>query len=83
MGLYFLSRGWWWEKPKAYFWIMKNLSSILRKRKKVQKMRKLTDREITLGFVDKIEFKEFDNFLLRNIANPLLSLYWRLVKSLI
>jgi len=83
MGFHFLSRGWWWEKPKGYFWIIKNLPTILEKRKKVQKMRKFSDREIVKDFVSKIEFREFDNFLLRNIANPVLSFYWRLVKGFI
>lgn len=83
MGFYFFTRGWWWEKPKGYFWIIKNLPTILEKRKKVQKMRKFSDQEIIKDFVSKIEFREFDNFLLRNIANPVLSFYWRLVKGFI
>ncbi len=83
MIFYFLTRGWWWGKPKGYFWLLLNLPRILKKRQKVQKMRKWSDREMVKNFVGKIEFEEFDNFLLRNIANPVLGFYWRLVKGLI
>jgi GT2 family glycosyltransferase len=83
MAFYFFTRGWWWEKPKGHLWIIKNFPSILKKRKQIQKMRKLSDGEIIQDFVDKIEFQEFDNFLLRNIANPLLSYYWGVVRRFI
>lgn len=83
MGFYFLSRGWWLEKVRGYFWIIKNLPKILKKRRKIQNMRVLSDKEITRDFVDRIEFREFDNFLLRNIGNPFLGFYWRIVKRII
>ena len=83
MNFYFFTRGWWKEKTKGYFWILKSFTEVLNKRQKVQRLRQLSDEEICQNFVSKIEFKEFDNFLIKYFANPLFSFYWGVVKRLI
>lgn len=83
MLFYFFSRGWWTEKPQAYFWLLKNSTKIFKKRRKIRRIRKLSDREVCLDFVGKIEFREFDNILLRHVGNPFLSLYWKMMRRLI
>lgn len=83
MNFYFLTQGWRLEKFKGYIWMLKNFSKVISARKKTQQMRVFPDSQLTRDFVGKIEFKEFDNFLIKYFANPLFSFYWRVVKRLI
>lgn len=83
MNFYFLTKGWFWEKWRGYLWLGQHFNKILSKREKIQKRRQLSDKEICQSFVDKIEFEEFDNVLLKYITNPVLGLYWKVIKRLI
>ncbi|MFC1612829.1 glycosyltransferase family 2 protein [Patescibacteria group bacterium] len=85
MWLFAFKSGWAKEKLRAYGYIInpKNLADILKKRRQIQKTRKISDREFTNSFVGKIMYQEIDNPLLRYVANPIFNLYWFLVKNLI
>lgn len=87
VGLLFFSfiNGWWKEKFRAYwyFFSLKNWKKILKKRRIIQKQRIKKDKDICKLFTARIEFQDVDNVILIKIVNPLLSLYWRLVKPMI
>ncbi len=79
--------GWLNEKLQAYkYWFnLEHLKLWLGKRARVQKMRKVDDREMIRLFTGKVIFEEkaIDNTLLRYIGNPLLGAYWWIVQKLI
>ena len=56
---------------------------ILRRRREVQKQRKISDRELTSLFIATADFAEVRNPLLTYIGNPLLQAYWALARSLL
>ena len=76
--------GWWKEKLRVYKYFLwpKSWRKIVKTRKKIQKSRKVADKEILRYFVGKILFQDMDNWILRKIANPALNLYWKIVKIL-
>jgi len=83
--LFSLKSGWWKEKIKVYRYLIgrKNLEEIFTTREKIQKQRKVGDKEISRLFTGKIEFQELPSPILKYIANPLFNLYWQIVKRLI
>lgn len=85
MGLWAFAiiKGWWLEKLKGYFDLMKNLPYIFQKRRQVQKLRKAGDRPVTKLFVSRIWYQEISNPLLNYIGNPLMVIYWNIARWLI
>jgi len=83
--LFAIKGGWLKEKLKsyAYFFHFKNWQTILKSRKLIQASRILSDREVVKNFSGLILHQETDNILLRLIGNPLLNLYWLVIKKLI
>ena len=67
---------------KAYLWILSNLQSVTQKRKKIQSMRKIPDKEITplmsSKFIDEKNVKGGINKILIKILNKYSSLYCRI-----
>ena len=43
----------------------------------------ISDKELTRDFTSKILYQEVSNPLLDKIANPIMNIYWRLIKNLI
>lgn len=80
--IFSIIRGFFWQRIHAYFWILKNFAKISRERKKIQSTRKTGDRKLYKFMSGKIEFQEINNPLL-DIANPLLNLYFKLIKRII
>lgn len=78
-----LLRGFWKEKLRAYGWIVKNWSLIMQARKEIRKKRTITDKKLMHDFVAVVDFQEIQNPVLKYIANPIISLYWRVVYKLI
>ncbi len=85
LGMWFfaVTKGWWLKKLKGYGSLIKNLPYIIKKRREVQRLRKVSDREITKMFVAKIWYQEISNPLLNYIGNPLMTVYWHIVKWLV
>ena len=82
--IFSLKNGWFGEKLKGYAWIILHLPSILAQRINVQfKIRKVKDREIVKFFVGTIEFQEVDNWLLKFLINPIMQIYWLIIKKII
>lgn len=77
-----LLKGWWPEKIRGYFYVIKNLSAILETRKRHQAMRTAKERAVVAGFSGVISYQEEPSILLRAV-NPLFSAYWRLIRLLI
>ena len=68
------------KKIKSYFFIIKNLNSILKERRKIQLYRKLKDKE--LNYSSSLFFSELSGPF-QKIFNLFFKNYWRLVKNFI
>ncbi len=90
VGLWFFAwRGGWLDKRIKvwqYWFHIKNWKLWLGKRKRVQKLRKVSDRYLFRYSVPTIHFQEeqMKNFVLKYIGNPIMQIYyWIVVKGLI
>jgi hypothetical protein len=68
----------WWFFLQPTTW-----SSIARHRREIRHLRVKTDAQIVRRFAGHIVFAELDSPMFRYLVNPLLWLYWALVKQLI
>jgi GT2 family glycosyltransferase len=80
-----IAKGWGIEKLKADVWFFnpKHWIYLFKKRRQVQKTRKMSDREILKLFVPTIEHQEIESWFMRSVAKPLMKLYFTAVKRLI
>ena len=80
-----LQSGWWKEKIRSrlYFLNLNNLIRIYKDRQKIQKSRLVNDREILEIYRGDIHFEEVDNVLLKYVGNPILKLYFVLLKFVV
>src|SRR3989344_1894497 len=85
MFVYSFLAGWWREEFMVYkyFFRPENWDKILKTRAAVQARRKVKDKEIVKRFTGQIKFQEIGNPLLKYLVNPLLNLYWRIVRVLV
>lgn len=85
MIVYSLVNKWFDAKRKAmgYFWKWANWKKIFEKRKQVKKLRTVSDRKIIKSFVGRVLYQEVANPLLVYIANPIMAVYWFVVRWLI
>ncbi len=83
--LYFFTRGWGHTALRLVLYFLKpsTWSSIVQHRRQVGRLRRKRDAEIVRLFCGKIVFAEVNQPLLRYLFNPLLSIYWAIVKRLI
>ena len=83
--IYALKSGWLKQKLSSYaYWLsFDNWKLWLKKRKILQSNRKITDKQLLSKAVGCIEFEDIDNIVLHYIANPLMKLYWFIVKKII
>ncbi|MDO8499617.1 MAG: glycosyltransferase family 2 protein [bacterium] len=79
--------GWLDEKIKVYkYWLnADNIRLWLGKRTKIQQLRKIKDADLIKYFTGKVIFEEksVNSPLLIYVGNPLMNLYWQVVKKLI
>jgi hypothetical protein len=80
---YSLMYGLFFSKLKGYYWILNNINKILKRRKLIQRTRKVRDKDIVKYFFSKIEFREITSPLIEYILNPILEFYWEIIKPLI
>jgi hypothetical protein len=85
MLFYSLISGWFKAEMKiySYFFRGRNYVKICEERARIKKMSTIKFSQIAANFAGKIEFQEIANTLLKYVVNPLLNLYWRLVKIII
>ncbi len=81
--IFSIKNGYLWQFIKIRLWLIFNLKTILKNRKKIQKERKINDKILLKDFKSTIEYQEVDNFLLNRIGNPIFKFYWKLIKKII
>lgn len=64
----------------GYFFRFSTWRKILACRRKIKNLAKLPFADLADDFAGKIDFQEINNPVLRYLANPILSLYWRLCR---
>lgn len=83
--LFSFKSGWWREK----FRVIRELASpgmwkkVRSGREETKKIRAVPDRVVARLFMSSIGYQEIDNPLLRYVGNPLMRLYWMIVRPLI
>lgn len=75
--------GWFRKKFLGYCSIINLRNEIFKKRRFIQKIRLLSDKQIITNFTDKLSFGMFNRSEVKILINPFLSIYWKLVKNLI
>lgn len=85
VGLYVLAliQGWMGAKIKADLGVLTKLGYILKRRKQIAAMRTRSDHDLTEGFVSRMSFEYFDHPLVHYLANPIFTMYWKLIRPLI
>jgi GT2 family glycosyltransferase len=87
IGMIFFSvvNSWFVTKVKVNFYFLKPSTwiAIIKKRNFLRKIRKISEREIVKSFEGRVLFQEITSPVLKYIANPLLNLYWKIVKIFI
>ena len=78
-----ISQGWFIKKIKSYYEILMMVPSIIKKRKFVQKIRMVPDKEIVKVFQGKLVVGGIKHPLLDNFLSPIVNLYWKLIKGFI
>ena len=68
-------------KIKSYFSVLYYLPKTLRKRKRIQKSRKITDQELSQYLESKFDFAGFTHPLLKYIVNPIFGFSWKILKK--
>ena len=72
--------GWFRLKMKTYSEIGSQLIRINRKRRKIQSTRKVADKTIVRLYQDTIAVAGLNNPLIDYLLNPILKLYWNLIR---
>lgn len=80
--LFALKGGWWREKARAVHDALKpsRWRETLEARRRIARLRKVSDREATRLFTGKILFQQMKPGLLTLVANPVFAAYWRLAR---
>lgn len=74
-----IKSGWFKTRLRLYGYFL-NPATWIKIRRRRQAIDRRRFRGLARGFSAKIEFQEIDNPLLRYIANPILVLYWRIIR---
>ena len=85
MWLYSILRGWFKTKVKIslYFLHPGTWWYIINTRRKLRNITKIEPFWLYREFVSKIQFQDIKNPILKYVANPGLSIYWKIVKKFI
>ncbi len=83
--LFAMRGGWIKEKLLVYVNLLSPRTMLYawKKRAESQKLRSVSDREIISMFTGKILHQETSSFLVNRVGNPLISLFWKALKSII
>ncbi|MGC9048992.1 MAG: glycosyltransferase family 2 protein [Patescibacteria group bacterium] len=80
---YSLMTGWLDLKIKSYFSVLIQLPKTLIKRRRIQKNRKISDRQMSKFLEAKFNFAGVEHPFIKFIANPIFSNYWKILKRII
>jgi len=87
IGMMFFSiiKGWFKEELKiySYFCQARNYDKIIQERERIKAFKIHSFSSLAKNFSGKIEFSEIANPILKYLVNPLLNLYWQVVKRII
>lgn len=85
MWIFSMANSWIGTKVKvsSYFLNPMTWNKIFKKRKFLKKIKKTKEKNIVKYFEGRVLFQEIASPVLKYIANPLLSLYWRFIKNII
>ena len=87
LGMWFFSivNSWLGTKAKVSFYFLNPMVwfKIFKKRRFLARIRKVREKNIIKYFEGRVLFQEISNPVLKYIANPLLSLYWKFIKIII
>jgi GT2 family glycosyltransferase len=85
LGIIFFAwrNGWLREKLKGYGWFFSHLDYVWQERQKIQRLRRVSDREILRLFTGSIKFQDIDNPVLSKLVNPIMEAYFWLAKKII
>lgn len=87
LGMMFFSiiKGWYKEELKiyAYFCRARNYDKIIQERTKIKLFKTKSFSSLAKNFSGKIEFSEISNPILKYLVNPLLNVYWQVVRRII
>jgi GT2 family glycosyltransferase len=87
IGMFFLSifSGWFRSEMRiyGYFFHPSTYAKIKKERESLKQLRIVSFSRIARHFSGRITFQKVDNPVLRYIVNPLLDIYWQLIKKLI
>jgi GT2 family glycosyltransferase len=75
--------GWFGLKMKSYWSALKLLSKTMRKRRDIQKKRKISDRQMSKWIEGRFVFTGFQNPILQYIVNPIFGLCWAIIRHII
>lgn len=67
----------------ARLWFIPNFFKVRRARREVQKTRQISDREFMKNFAAEIKYQPVSNFLLDKIGNPIMRVYWNIIRKII
>ncbi|MFH2136225.1 MAG: glycosyltransferase family 2 protein [Patescibacteria group bacterium] len=70
-------------KVYGYFFHWKNWQRMIKNKKTKVKLRKVSDRQLAKLIVGKLEFQEIANPILKYFVNPVLNVYWKIIRQLI
>lgn len=85
MLFYSIAGGWFFTKIKIYGYFLKPSSwlKIFKARSEIKRLRVKKDKEIVKDFIGEVLYQEITNPLLKYIVNPVLNLYWLIIKKII
>ena len=85
MWFYALTKGWLKTKIKAtaYFFKSNSWKKIATTRKQAKGLRKISEKKAIENLSGEVLFQEIENPLLKYVANPILNMYWHLIKLVI
>lgn len=85
IGIFFYSffNSTWQGKLRAYLWLFLHLEKVWGKRMILQRERKLGDKALSRYLIAKIEFQEIMNPILEYVVNPIMSVYWGMIRRII
>ncbi len=70
-------------KVYGYFFHWRNWQRMIKNKNAKAKIKKVSDRQLAKLIVGKLEFQEIANPILKYIVNPILNVYWKIVRQLI
>lgn len=79
--IFAIKRGYTWQWFKSRLWFKFNFHKLFKARRKVQKTRQISDKELTKNFASEIKYQPVNNFLLDKIGNPVMRVYWKIIKN--